>query len=212
MTDEHRPAAGWDSDFYEFRQTPPARIREKLEAFITDASPEQIRAWRDSIPPLQSEVAEVLERSEEASGYSAILEYELPMDSRRPDAVFLAGAGVLVVELKGKLHAEQADIDQASAYARDLRCYHRECHSRPVIPILVPTRARGSLGLRDPRRPPQNPPPVAGSNSPTGRGRDEGAGMLRGRWALRHSRRRLLQPPALALKLQQVSVMQQAVE
>lgn len=149
MTDEHRPAAGWDSDFYEFRQTPPARIRERLEAFITDASPEQIRAWRDSIPPLQFEVAEVLEGSEEARGYSAILEYELPMDSRRPDAVFLAGAGVLVVELKGKLHAEQADIDQASAYARDLRCYHRECHSRPVIPILVPTRARGSLGLRD---------------------------------------------------------------
>jgi hypothetical protein len=31
---------------------------------------------------------------------------------------------VLVIELKG-LTPSQADIDQAAAYARDLRCYHR---------------------------------------------------------------------------------------
>lgn len=44
------------------------------------------------------------------------------------------------------LFASQADLDQASAYARDLRCYHRECEHRPVVPIVVPTRARGYIG------------------------------------------------------------------
>ena len=78
-----------------------------------------------------------------ARAYSAILEYELPMEARRPDVVLLVGAVVMVVELKGKLHPSQADVDQAAAYARDLRAYHRECADRPVVAVLVPTRARG---------------------------------------------------------------------
>ena len=78
-----------------------------------------------------------------ANHYSAILEYELPLESRRPDVLLLVGSGVMVIELKGKLEPSQADIDQAAAYARDLRCYHRECSNRDVVPVLVPTRARG---------------------------------------------------------------------
>ncbi len=65
------------------------------------------------------------------------------MESRRPDVVLLVGDGVLVIELKGKELPSQADIDQAAAYARDLKCYHRECWDREVVPVLVPTRARG---------------------------------------------------------------------
>ena len=62
--------------------------------------------------------------------------------------------------------------------------------------------------------------PAATSKSPTCgrvklphlRMRDEGAGMLRRRWPLRYSRRRFLQAPALAVTLQQVSVVEQTVE
>ncbi len=136
---------GWESDFPQFRSTPPNEVRERLEAFISDASPEQIRAWKDSIPPLQREVGEVLLRDELAKHYSAILEYELPLESRRPDVLLLVGDGVLVIELKGKVEPSQADIDQAAGYARDLRCYHRECWDRPVTALLVPTRARGYI-------------------------------------------------------------------
>ncbi|MFN8583097.1 MAG: DNA/RNA helicase domain-containing protein [Gemmatimonadaceae bacterium] len=142
---ESRARYGWESDFPTFRSTPPAQVRERLQAFVADASPEQVRAWSDSIPPLQREVDEVLVANSLAHHYSAILEYELPMESRRPDVVLLVGAGVMVMELKGKLTPSQADIDQAAAYARDLRCYHRECASRIVVPVLVPTRARGYL-------------------------------------------------------------------
>lgn len=141
MTD--RPRSGWESSFADFRSAPPKQIRERLAAFVVDSSPEQRRAWDDSIPPLQVEVSEVLIRDELARHYSAILEYELPMESRRPDVILLVGAGVMVIELKGKLSPSQADLDQAAAYARDLRNYHRECAGRDVVPVLVPTRSRG---------------------------------------------------------------------
>ena len=102
-----------------------------------------MRAWNDGIPPLQREVEEVLVRDALAKNYSAILKVHLPLESRRPDVLLLVGGGVLVLELKGKLQPSQADIDQAAAYARDLRCYHRECSDRSVVPVVVPTRARG---------------------------------------------------------------------
>jgi len=140
-----RARYGWESDFPGFHTAKPMHVRERLQAFIPDASPEQIRAWNDTIPPLQREVEEVLVRDALARHYSTILEYELPLESRRPDAVLLVGDGVLVVELKGKLEPSQADIDQAAAYARDLRCYHRDCNGRPVVAVLVPTRAHGYL-------------------------------------------------------------------
>lgn len=134
---------GWASDFPTFRSADPQRVRERLAASVRDATPEQDRAWRDGIPPLQQEVDEILIRDELARHYSAILEYQLPLDSRRPDVILLISAGVMVLELKGKLVPSQADLDQVAAYARDLRCYHKECAGREVVPVVVPTRARG---------------------------------------------------------------------
>src|SRR5262249_2716254 len=109
---ESNSRSGWESDFPTFRSAPPARVRERLQAFITDASPEQVKAWSDAIPPLQREVDEVLVKDTLAHHYSAILEYQLPMESRRPDVLLLVSASVMVIELKGKTDASQADIDQ----------------------------------------------------------------------------------------------------
>jgi hypothetical protein len=123
-------------------------IRASLQELVRDASVEQIRAWDDSIPELQREIGEVVSCDASARTYTAILEYELPMESRRPDVILLVRGPVVVLELKGKSVPSQADIDQAAAYARDLRCYHRECADRSVVPVVVPTRARGDLGER----------------------------------------------------------------
>lgn len=139
---------GWGSDFPKFHTTPARVIRTSLQALVRDASPEQIRAWDDSIPDLQREVGEVVTCDSNAGTYTAILEYELPMESRRPDAVLLIRGPVVVLELKGKSTPSQADVDQAAAYARDLRCYHSECADRDVVPVVVPTRAQGDLGQR----------------------------------------------------------------
>lgn len=137
---------GWASPWQEFRATSPVVIRGSLEQFIRDASPEQIRAWDDSISPLQREVSEVMARYAPSADYSAILEYELPMERRRPDVIFLASGAVLVLEVKGKGAAILADVDQAAGYARDLLAYHAECHNRAVHPVLVLTRASGRMG------------------------------------------------------------------
>ena len=137
---------GWNSDFLTFRETAPAYVTKSLMNFIADASKEQIRAWKDAIPPLQREVAELITALPRAGRYDTILEYELPLESRRPDVVFLTDAAVVVLELKGKLFPSQADIDQVEAYARDLVCYHRACTDTQVIPLLVPTRSRGDQG------------------------------------------------------------------
>lgn len=137
---------GWESLFPRFRDTPARVIRVSLNRVFHDVSPQQIRAWDRSIPLLQFEVGEVLDRQRAARVYTAILEYELPLESRRPDVILLINGAIVVIELKGKLHAEQADIDQAAAYARDLTCYHRACEGRLVQAVLVPTRATGYIG------------------------------------------------------------------
>ena len=90
-----------------------------------------------------------MSRTREASEYSAILEYELPLEFRRPDVLFLAGGGVLVLELKGKSRSAQADLDQVSAYRRDLLAYHRDCADRPVDAALVLVGGRGRIDERD---------------------------------------------------------------
>jgi hypothetical protein len=145
-SDEAR--GGWDSDFVRFVSTPANAIVAKLRTFLSGASREQVRAWDDSIPRLQVEVEQVREIRQEAARYTAILEYELPLESRRADAIFLLRESVVVIELKGKSRPSDADIDQAHAYARDLRCYHAECENRAVFALLVPTGAQGDLGHR----------------------------------------------------------------
>ena len=139
--------AGWSSDFRRFREAPAGLIRGSLEAFVRDASVQQVIAWDESIPPLQREASELVGRERGADAYAAILEYRLPMEERRPDVVFLLGGPVLVIELKGKSVALRVDVDQAAAYARDLRGYHRECADRAVGAALVLTRASGWIAF-----------------------------------------------------------------
>lgn len=142
-TNDEQARVGWESDFPTFRNAHPREVRERLSGFVRDASQEQERAWSECIPPLQREVQEVLDLNPSASGFSTILEYELPLDSRRSDVVLLVGAAVMVLELKGKLEPSQADLDQVAAYTRDLQCYHRDCAGRQVVPVLISTRAKG---------------------------------------------------------------------
>jgi hypothetical protein len=117
-----------------------------LQDFLPDVADSQIRAWDDSIPKLQREVGESLDAHPLSAGYTAILEYQLPLEFRRPDVLLLVGSAVIVLELKGKEAPSQADLDQTAAYARDLRAYHRDCDGRPVHAVVIPTRAKGYAG------------------------------------------------------------------
>lgn len=125
----------------QFSSAEPKVIRLRLESFVRDAGESQVRAWRDSIPPLQRECNELMTSDGGARSHTAILEYELPRESRRTDVIVLENGVVVVIELKGKEHPTQGDLDQVRAYARDLSNYHVECANRPVHAVLVPTRA-----------------------------------------------------------------------
>jgi hypothetical protein len=142
------PTSAYDADFRHFSAADRGTILDALKRFVADASESQHRAWRDAIPQLQNEVREVVFAYGDAGRYHAVLEYRLPMEFRRIDAVFLLHGMVVVLELKGKWTPSEADIDQAHAYARDLRCYHAECEDRPVEVVLVPTLARDVLEVR----------------------------------------------------------------
>ncbi len=128
---------GWQSSLEKFSRSEPRVVRLQLQQFVTDASPEQVRAWDQSIPWLQRECRELEVRDAAAREYTAILEYELPRDSRRPDVIVLERGCVAVLELKGALHPSQAALDQAFGYARDLRAYHAACAGRSVTPALL---------------------------------------------------------------------------
>ena len=134
INEAHR---GWDSNFAKFSKTSKSVILQHLRDRYPDSSTSETNSWQRTVPDLQREIGEVIEVDLGSSQFTAVLEYELPMESRRADAVLLLHDNIVVIELKGKSRSTDADIDQAHAYARDLRCYHRDWHDREVIPILV---------------------------------------------------------------------------
>ena len=152
---------GWSGTLQHIVATEPARILAALHGFVPDAGQTQIGAWRESLHLLRACAQALIARLPSAADWGLVLEYEMPLESRRADAVLLAGAAIAVIEFKGKTGFTDPDIDQAHAYARDLRCYHDLCHRRDVVPVLVPTR---SGYAREERR----GVPVRGDRPPSG--------------------------------------------
>ena len=98
----------------------------------------QVRAWTDSIRVLKRECLDLVEKRPGVSNWGLVFEYELPRErGRRPDVVLLTGPEAYVIEFKGRQFAEQSDVDQVDAYARDLREYHAGSHALGVRPVLA---------------------------------------------------------------------------
>lgn len=91
--------SGWSGKFPVFRATSPDQLLEALKGFVQEASSEQVVAWENSIPSLQQEVGRVLDSDPQSKEFSALLEYLMPMESRRSDAIFLLNDRILVLEL-----------------------------------------------------------------------------------------------------------------
>ena len=144
LTVSQEAIRGWDSDFLRFESTKKSAILARLSQTYPDSSVQEQRSWGDSVPRLQREIREVVEVDVAAGKFTAILEYQLEMESRRADVLLLLRDSVVVIELKGKHTPSDADIDQAHAYSRDLRCYHRDCHNRSVHAVLMPTGFHGA--------------------------------------------------------------------
>ncbi|MBL8861570.1 MAG: DUF2075 domain-containing protein [Planctomycetes bacterium] len=143
------PGAGWVSDLPTFRATAARVVRLRLASYVGDPGESQIRAWDHWIPRLQAETGALLACDAQATDYTAILEYTLPRDLRRPDVIVLENGVVVVLELKGDPGRTRAGLDQVMAYARDLRTYHAHCHGREVAAVLVVPSGPESAEARD---------------------------------------------------------------
>lgn len=137
--DQDQSRYGWQSTLQVFVNSRKTDIIQHLHAFPGYAGPQQDQAWHSSVNWLQKACNNVLQEDSGAYKHSAILEYELPRDFRRPDIIVLRGGTVVVLEVKGSIGTSQAALDQVLAYARDLRAYYAACATAPVMPVLVPS-------------------------------------------------------------------------
>lgn len=99
----------------------------------------QVRAWKDCFQVLVDQLPTI---AETYPNFDIVFEYCLPYESgRRPDVLLISNEQVIVLEFKQNFRVIHADIDQAAAYARDIREYHYESRNRKVSAILVLTHA-----------------------------------------------------------------------
>ena len=101
-SDFERACYGWESDFPTSSETEPRVVHQ--------ARGLRRQRRRVAVPHLDdshclgssSRPAKVVEVDALAREYTAILEYDLPMEPRRPDVVLLVSGAVVVLELKGR--------------------------------------------------------------------------------------------------------------
>jgi hypothetical protein len=113
------------------------------------ADQSQLLAWDHEFDLLTKELKQLLQVKSIVGTYTIIFEYELPRErGRRPDVIIL-GSSIFVIEFKDYANILQAHIDQAAAYARDLRSYHAASQQSKVVPILVLARAKDMITLKN---------------------------------------------------------------
>ena len=111
--------AGYFNNLEEFAKEDSSEILKKLSSFLPDAGSSQITAWIDSIEVLKNLIDSIKPYSNRLRSHSIILEYIIPLEQRR---VILYFYWVRVSSLLSReKHFDQADLDQATAYARDLK-------------------------------------------------------------------------------------------
>ncbi|MFI3294197.1 MAG: hypothetical protein SNI70_11865 [Rikenellaceae bacterium] len=96
----------------------------------------QKQAWLEQIDILKEQLAYV--------DGDIFFEYSIPRLGKRVDVVVAQGV-VFVIEFKiGANEFATADINQVWDYALDLKYFHEQSHSLPIVPILVSTNAKDS--------------------------------------------------------------------
>ena len=102
----------------------------------------QTESWNESIPLLQHELSLLLGSVESAWSWGVLLEFPLYRLRRRIDAVILAPAAVVVIELKvGETKFRSPDRRQVEEYALDLRDFHGPSANARIMPVLWCTSA-----------------------------------------------------------------------
>ena len=95
----------------------------------------QRNTWMAEIEILKRELAGI------PNGH-VLFEYTIPRIGERIDGVVLYQGVIFLLEFKvGDTAYTKAALNQVLDYALDLRCFHKESHSRFIVPILIATQA-----------------------------------------------------------------------
>lgn len=141
--------SGFNTKFSEFLNISNDNIVANLNEFVFNPGAGQINAWKDSIKVLKSVITKIITDNPKSKDNHVILEYLIPLETRRIDAVFLLNGLILIIEFKGKNIASQADVDQALAYERDIKSYHVMSQTYPIETCLVLTKGNSNLRSND---------------------------------------------------------------
>lgn len=123
---------GWASDLPSFSSASLDEVVNALTDFVRESTPEQIRAWRKSIKPLQQQSDQIVKFEPTGAQYGAILEYIMPEGMHRADAILLISGAVLVIELKGDGVWQPEYLEQVADYARRLFWFHTLCGAENI--------------------------------------------------------------------------------
>lgn len=97
-------------------------------------------AWEGSVRELLRAFENVRRTLPEASGWTVLLEYEVPRRGKRIDAIILLPRTVVLVEMKvGSSAILRADMWQTERYALDIRDFHLQSRGRRIAPVLIAT-------------------------------------------------------------------------
>ena len=134
-------------DVASFLAEPPGSVVGQLEiayahdGFVSQYT-SQSRAWSDSVPLIQSQLALVVADHRAAASWNVHLELPLYRLRKRVDLVMLTDAAIVVVELKvGESTFLGSDMRQAEEYALDLRDFHSGSLDQCIVPCLWCTDA-----------------------------------------------------------------------
>jgi len=96
----------------------------------------QVGAWLHQIDCLKRSL-----QTFEARG-SVYFEYVLPRLGRRIDVLLVIDQVIFVLEFKvGEARFQRSALDQVWDYALDLKNFHLSSHDKPIVPLLVATKA-----------------------------------------------------------------------
>ncbi len=117
------------------RDSPQTVLGHLAEHHPHDLDPATRMSWLAEVELLQREFTQLGE------GWLA-LEFAIPRMGRRADAIVILNGVIFVLEFKvGASDFEQGAVDQAVDYCLDLKNFHEGSHARPLVPVVIATKA-----------------------------------------------------------------------
>jgi hypothetical protein len=114
----------------------------------------QTTAWEEELRELGRLAQTLMAKRPDSGRWPVLLEYEIPRRQKRPDVILIAHNVIFVIEFKtGAITFDAPDRWQVESYSLDLRDFHAGSAGKPIVPVLVATRAAAETSRIEPAYP-----------------------------------------------------------